>query len=76
MTTPSDAITIRVGYNGNYQDVCDAAAFHAKKCGGLANALACMAQESDMYAEWRRATPKRLPPLPASEAGDSPVASP
>ena len=52
--TPPDAVTIRVGANGNYQDIYDAAKYHAKKHGGMANALACMARESEMYAEWRR----------------------
>jgi hypothetical protein len=48
----NDAITIRVGRGNRYRDILDAAEFHARKCGSPTNALAEMARESAMYAEW------------------------
>lgn len=61
-------IAIRAGRHGEYQDVLDAAKFHARKYGNPTNALAAMARESAMYAEWveadvaRTVETKALPP--------------
>jgi hypothetical protein len=62
------SLTIREGRNGRYRDVLDAAEYHADKHGGGANALAQMARESSLFAEWLEADvaktvdTKALPP--------------
>ena len=64
----SKTITIREGWHGRYCDVLDAAKYHAPKHGGAANALACMARESNLFAEWVESNgdsaPQPTRPLP------------